>query len=143
MSFLDTAYRLGADAALHDFRVKHAVGIPQPVQGPNMGAGTTPLPTGGQQPTPMPAGDTTAKLSQDFFGPFLERGDDNPTDAPRKTAAEYAVEKALEKLGEPKSKRNKLRPTSHAPAGKGTRFSALKGKLSRQKGRSRSMTAKG
>lgn len=210
MSFLDTAYRLGANAALHDFHVKYALdisagtGAPMPSQMPTSGTGNpVQQPTQGSgRPSPMPTDGGVAKLSEfpimgpelgreppsnppppptpeppkapsfpeedrrpsppstyppvpspgfpgkktgaarDFFGSFLERDYDNPTDAPRKTAAEYAVEKALEKLGEPRGRKVKpgsrkggrSEPASHAPAGKGTRFKALKAKLSRKKG---------
>ena len=70
------------------------------------------------------------KLSQDFFSSFLERDYDNPTDAPRKTAAEYAVEKALEKLGTPRSAKARA---SRLSMSKGTSFKALKTKLKRKK----------
>lgn len=155
MAFLDTAYHLGVEAALRDFEIetKHALdisagtGAPMPSQMPTSGTGNpVQQPTQGSgRPSPMPTDGgvgSATKLSQDFFGALLERGDDNPTDAPRKTAAEYAVEKALEKLGEPRGhkvkpgsrKGGRSEPASHAPAGKGTRFKALKAKLSRKKG---------
>lgn len=68
------------------------------------------------------------KTARDFFGSFLGQGYDNPTDAPRKTAATIAVEAALEKLSEPQKQR-----ASRALAGKGTRYKALKARLSRKK----------
>lgn len=133
MSHLDTAYWLGVEAAKCALDISAGTGAPMPSQMPTSGTGGPSAPA----PQPMPAGrpsDSATKLSQDFFGSFLERDYDNPTDAPRKTAAEYAVEKALEKLGEPRGRKGTRRgPTSHAPASKGTRFKALKTKLSRKK----------
>jgi hypothetical protein len=78
------------------------------------------------------------------FTAWMQADEGNPT-APvvtRKTAAERAVEIALEKLGEPKGRKVKpgsrkggpSQPAARAPAGKGTRFARLKSKLSKQKG---------
>jgi len=91
--------------------------------------------------------DTAYKLgaaqAADAFTQWVTTGDDNPTEAPRrKFAANLAVKKALEKLGEPKGQKvkpgsrkgGKSEPAARAPAGKGTRFNALKNKLKRQKG---------
>lgn len=66
---------------------------------------------------------------------------DNPTEAPPKFAAVLAVKQALEKMGEPKGQKvrpgsrkgGKSEPASRAPAGKGSRFKALKSKLSKKK----------
>lgn len=96
MSYLDTAYKLGAAYAIDDFvnQVQADEGNP-----------TASVPT-------------------------------------RKTAAELAVEKALEKLGEPKGQKvmpgsrkgGVNKPTTRTPVGKGSRFSALKARLGREKG---------
>jgi hypothetical protein len=140
VSHLSTAYKLGAIYALEQFKLA-ATGIPP--QAPP----ATPMPAPSPSPQPLtpPPGtsqDQPVKAAHDFFGAFLGRGDDNPTEAPRKTAAEIAVEAALEKLSEPRGhsvkpgsrKGGASQPTSRAPAGKGTRFKALKSKLSRKKG---------
>lgn len=90
--------------------------------------------------------DTAYKLGAahaiDSFTDWVTTSDDNPTEAPRnKFAANLAVKRALEKLGEPKGQKvkpgsrkgGKSEPAARAPAGKGTRFNALKNKLKRQK----------
>ena len=73
----------------------------------------------------------SAQTTEDFFEHYLGQGDDNPTEAPRKTAADYAVEKALEKMGTPRKPQSL--PSVHPPAKRGTRFKALKDRLSRKK----------
>lgn len=84
----------------------------------------------------------SAQAVEDFFGEWLGQGLDNPTAPAKKTAADIAVERALEKLGEPRGRKVKpgsrkggpSKPAARAPAGKGTRFKKLKSKLSRKKG---------
>lgn len=84
----------------------------------------------------------SAQAVQDFFGDWLSQGLDQPTGPVKKTAADIAVERALEKLAEPPGKKVRpgsrkggaSEPAARAPAGKGTRFDALKKKLSRKKG---------
>ena len=91
--------------------------------------------------------DTAYKLGAaqaiDAFTHWVTAGDDNPTEAPQhKFAAKLAVQKALEKIGEPKGQKvkpgsrkgGKNEPAARAPAGKGTRFGALKNKLRKEKG---------
>jgi hypothetical protein len=61
----------------------------------------------------------------------LQQGYDNPTDVVKKTAAEIAVERVLEKLGTKKQKiRSEL--ASRTPAGRNTRFQVLKNKLKKK-----------
>jgi hypothetical protein len=59
---------------------------------------------------------------------------DNPTEAPPKFAAVKAVQQALEKMGEPRGRKATRKPASRSPSGSGSRFNALKRKLSRKKG---------
>lgn len=85
-----------------------------------------------------------AAYAVDDFVNQIQTDDGNPTSGvpTRKTAAELAVERALEKLGEPKGQKvmpgsrkgGANQPTTRAPAGKGSRFSALKARLGREKG---------
>ncbi|MGD9209304.1 MAG: hypothetical protein PVI90_00940 [Desulfobacteraceae bacterium] len=80
----------------------------------------------------------------DDFTSWVQSDQGNPTGpiVNRKTAAEAAVERVLEKLGEPKGQKvqpgsrkgGANQPTTRAPAGKGSRFSALKARLGREKG---------
>lgn len=133
MHTVTPAYALGARAALHQLKCafQNPMGLgataPTPVPTPPPPA-AAPMPRMGNTPNiaaPNPSGSEGAKTaSADFFHTFLHQGDDNPTEALRKMAVEQAVESALEKLSE---------PASRMPGGRGTRFTALKHKLRKQK----------
>lgn len=82
------------------------------------------------------------KMAQeDFFNTYLSQGLDNPTMPVQKSASLAKLRAAIEKTAEPKGKKikpgsrkgGKSQPAAKAPAGKGTRFQALKKKLSKQK----------
>ena len=76
------------------------------------------------------------------LGGLLASGLDNPTAPPASRYTKTAIDKMIQKFAEPKGKKvragsrkgGKNQPAAKAPVGKGTRFKAMKRKLSKQKG---------
>jgi len=82
------------------------------------------------------------KQAEVDFGAWLASGIDNPTAPPASGYTKMAIDRMIQKLAEPRGQKvrpgsrkgGKSEPAAKAPAGKGTRFKAMVGKLKRKKG---------